>query len=139
MANEVPVASTLSASAFLPSGATRIAIAAVMDQNIACDSAIPTRLISNTSKLHANTDNTWLAIKTTNKPKSKILRSKRLKSSINGNDMAATIHAYSVNIQPGSAVVIEKSWAMSLNRATGTNSVVFIIKALTPIKNTWKY
>ena len=58
IANEVPVASTLSANAFLPSGATRIAIAAVMDQNIACDIAIPTRLMSSTSKLHANTDNT---------------------------------------------------------------------------------
>ena len=41
-AKEVPVANMLSAKARLPSGATRSVIAAVMDQNIACEKAIPT-------------------------------------------------------------------------------------------------
>ncbi len=69
-------------------------------------------------------------------PSNSFLRSSLLVSSIRGNDMAATIQAYKVSIQPVSAVVMEKSWAISLNKATGTNSVVFITKALIPIRRT---
>ncbi|MNV98627.1 hypothetical protein D3C71_1939060 [compost metagenome] len=46
MAIDVPTASRLKACAFLPSGARRTASEAVMDQKMACDKAMPTRLTS---------------------------------------------------------------------------------------------
>ena len=50
-------------------------------------------------------------------------------SSINGKESIVTLHAYIVMMSPVSAVLIPKSFAMSLKSGTGTNSVVLNIKA----------
>ena len=61
--------------------------------------------------------------------KSSDLRSKFAVSNINGNESIVTLHAYIVMMSPVSAVLMPKSFAMSLKRGTGTNSVVLNIKA----------
>ena len=61
--------------------------------------------------------------------KSSDLRSKFAVSSINGKESIVTLHAYIVMMSPVSAVLMPKSFAMSLKRGTGTNSVVLNIKA----------
>ena len=61
--------------------------------------------------------------------KSSNLRSKFAVSNIKGNESIVTLHAYIVMMSPVSAVLISKSFAMSLKRGTGTNSVVLNIKA----------
>ena len=61
--------------------------------------------------------------------KSNDLRSKFAVSNINGKESIVTLHAYIVMMSPVSAVLISKSFAMSLKSGTGTNSVVLNIKA----------
>ena len=61
--------------------------------------------------------------------KSSDLRSKFAVSSINGSESIVTLHAYIVMMSPVSAVLMPKSFAMSLKSGTGTNSVVLNIKA----------
>jgi len=93
MAMEVPVASRLSATAFLPGGATRTASEAVMDQNTACDSAMPMRLTMSEAKLQATPDSTWLATNSANTPISSLRRSTLRVSSMKGSEARATIQA----------------------------------------------
>ena len=61
--------------------------------------------------------------------KSSDLRSKFAVSNIKGSDNIVTLHAYIVMMSPVSAVLIPKSFAISLRSGTGTNSVVLNIKA----------
>lgn len=61
--------------------------------------------------------------------KSSDLRSKFAVSNINGKESIVTLHAYIVMMSPVSAVLMPKSFAMSLKSGTGTNSVVLNIKA----------
>ncbi|MNT35212.1 hypothetical protein D3C72_1712330 [compost metagenome] len=93
MASVVPVASMLSACAFLPTGAMRTASAAVIDQNTACDSATPMRLAMSISKLVTMPDAAWLTINSANTPMSSLRRSILRVSNINGSDAKATTQA----------------------------------------------
>lgn len=61
--------------------------------------------------------------------KSSDLLSKFAVKSINGSESIVTLHAYIVMMSPVSAVLMPKSFAMSLKSGTGTNSVVLNIKA----------
>ena len=93
MASVVPVASRLSACAFLPCGATRTARAAVMDQNTACENATPARLSTSMAKLLASPESAWLTINSPNTPMSSLRRSIFRVSSISGSEASATIQA----------------------------------------------
>ncbi len=93
IASAVPPASRLSAWAFLPGGATRIASEAVIDQNTECASATPAREITSVVKSQATAVSTWLAINSMNTPISSLRRSILLVSSMHANEAAATIQA----------------------------------------------
>ncbi len=64
-----------------------------MDQNTACDSAMPMRETINELKLQANVERTWLATKRLNSTVSSNRRSTFRVSSINGRDSSATTQA----------------------------------------------
>ncbi|MNE64350.1 hypothetical protein D3C80_1597580 [compost metagenome] len=93
IASAVPPASMLSACAFLPAGATRMANDAVIDQNTECASATPAREITKVVKFQATAVSTWLAINRINTPISSFRRSILLVSNIQTSDIVATIQA----------------------------------------------
>ena len=67
---------------------------------------------------------------------SKFFRSISPVRSIAGRDTISTVQAYTVIISPVSAVCISKLVAISLNIATGTNSVVLKINPANAINRT---
>ena len=64
-----------------------------MDQNTACDSAMPMRLTMSEAKLQATPDSTWLATNSANTPISSLRRSTLRVSSMKGSEARATIQA----------------------------------------------
>ncbi len=93
IARVVPVASSPSALACCPGGATRTASEAVMAQNTAWAKAMPIRLSISTWKLQASPDSTWLAMNSRNTPTSSLRRSMLRVSSIIGNEASDTTQA----------------------------------------------
>ena len=93
MAETVPTLSRLSARLPSPGGASRIANAAVIDQNTAWDKAISTRLASKTGKLQAINAIRWPPINKINNHINKERRSRLRVSSIKGSDISATTQA----------------------------------------------
>ena len=93
IASEVPVASRPSALAWPPSGATRTASAAVIDQNTAWARAMPMRLAISSGQLQATAETAWLAQNSTNTASSSLRRSMWRVASISGNEVSATIQA----------------------------------------------
>ena len=77
----------------MPSGASRTARDAVIDQNSAWDNAMPIRLSIRMPKLVAMLESTWLAINSPNSTISSLRRSTLRVSSITGNEVSETIHA----------------------------------------------
>ncbi|MNJ62632.1 hypothetical protein D3C77_584810 [compost metagenome] len=93
IARVVPVASSPSALACCPGGATRTAKEAVIAQNTACARAMPMRLSNSMAKLCATQDNKWLTINNTNTTISSLRRSTLRVSSIIGSEARATTQA----------------------------------------------
>ncbi|MNE75393.1 hypothetical protein D3C80_1715490 [compost metagenome] len=93
MARVVPVASRPKALTCLPGGATRTAREAVIDQNTAWATAMPTRLASNIPKLVAIALTMWLAMNSVKSMTSNLRRSMLRVSSIIGSDSKVTIQA----------------------------------------------
>ena len=71
----------------------RTASEAVMDQNTACVSAIPTRLASRISNRHEANDRMWLTVNSANSTSSRPRLSIWRVSSMSGSEVSATIHA----------------------------------------------
>ena len=93
IASDVPSASSPIACEPLFIGATLTASDAVIDQNIACEAAIPIRASTSTQKSHATAAKTWQVTKSKNTFKSSLLRSNFAVISMKGSDKIVTIHA----------------------------------------------
>lgn len=93
IARMVPVASSPSALAWRPGGATRTARDAVMDQNTAWARAMPMRLAISVAKLVARPEATWLAANSRNTPTSRRRRSMLRVTSIIGSEARDTTQA----------------------------------------------